>query len=234
MMRVWWTIPNGVGAWEWRPTTPELFDAECVVEDDGTQYLKYAEEIPGPPEPYMGLPAGQSFVDTTALFAQEANLLPTNLIITWIEGHRAVRWDRTMDRWTRHTVALREDGPAVSRPVSEPELSERILLEAEAHDWSPVMTAGEIAVSLLGLTPISTRRDMIAKQVRRNQAAIQRSVSALAEKLAVDLRHEFPGWTITREESGNWTAIREGTGIVTAGTSPDLRDKLRKFYNGLS
>jgi hypothetical protein len=232
MIRVWWTIPNSAAAWEWRPTKPQLFDATRVVEDDGTQYLNYVEEISGPPKPYVGLPIGQPLADTTALFAQEANLVPTNLIITWIEGRRAARWDRTMNRWTRHAVALREDGPAVSPPVSEPDVPERIMLEAEEYGWSPVMAAGATAMALLGLTPIPTRGDALAQQVQRNQNAIRKSVSTLAERLAVELRHEFPGWSITREESGNWTAIREGTGIVTAGASSELRDKLRHFYNG--
>jgi hypothetical protein len=231
-MRVWWTIPTSDVAWEWRPAIPQLFDAKRVVEDDGTQYLEYTEEIPGPPQPYMGLPAGQGLLDFTALFAQEANVTPTNLIITWLEGHRAVRWDRTMDRWTHHTVTLREDRPAVSPPADEAaEIPERIILDAETFGWSPVQTAGHIAVSLLGLTPVSTSRDTLARQVEKNQNTIRRSLSTLAEKLAVELRREFPGWTIKREDSGNWTAIREGTGVVTAGTSYELREKLRTFYN---
>ena len=172
MMRVWWTIPASAVAWEWRPAIPVLFDAKRVVEDDGTQYLEYTEEIPGPPLPYMGLPAGQGFIDTTALFAQEANLLPTNLIVTWLEGRVAVRWDRTMDRWTFHTVGRREGRPAVSSPASVPDLPERVLLDAEKYGWSPVKTAGNIAVSLLGLTPISTSRDIIAGQVEKNQNAV--------------------------------------------------------------
>jgi hypothetical protein len=182
MMRVWWTVPASAVAWEWRPSVPQLFDAKRVVEEDGTQYLDYTEEIPGPPLPYMGLPAGQGFIDFTALFAQEANLVPTNLIVTWLEGRHAVRRDRTMDRWTRHVVTQRDDRPAVSPPDSVPEIPERIVLEAEEYGWSPAKAAGKIAVGLLGLTPIPTSRDTIAHQVEENQNAIRRSVGVLAEK----------------------------------------------------
>ena len=63
MLRVWWTVPGSAVAWEWRPAVPRLFAAKRVVAADGIEYLEYGEEIPGPPRPYMGLPAGQGLAD---------------------------------------------------------------------------------------------------------------------------------------------------------------------------
>lgn len=171
MLRVWWTVPGSAVAWEWRPAVPRLFAAKRVVAADGIEYLEYGEEIPGPPRPYMGLPAGQGLADFTALFAQEANVTPANLVVTWLEGRTAVRWDRTAGRWTRHTVELRGGRPAVGPPDRVPEIPERIVLDAETYDWGPVRAAGRIAVGLLGLTPIPTGRDVLARQVEENQDA---------------------------------------------------------------
>jgi hypothetical protein len=184
MIRVWWTIPDSAVAWEWRPAKTRLVEATRVVEDDGSQYLQYADQSHGPGA-YMGLPIGQPLADTTALFAQEANIVPRNLIITWIEGRSATRWDRNKNHWTCHAVTLRLDAPRVGPPRSTPDIPEDLKRPGELLRWDPVKAAGEIAVRLLGLTRVPTSKDALALEVEQNQVAIYTAgaSSELREKL---------------------------------------------------
>ncbi len=96
-IRLWWTIPCSNVAWSWQP--PLLVDAELTVED-GHEHLIPGNPIAGAPATYTR----QSLADLTALFAQEANLLPQGMTITWLTPDTAVRWNRPSNSWTRHQV----------------------------------------------------------------------------------------------------------------------------------
>jgi hypothetical protein len=55
------------------------------------------------------------------------------------------------------------------------------------------------------------------------------NTSALITRLINDLSSEFPGWVISREDSGRWAAIRTNWGAVYGQSSNELRDRLRQY-----
>jgi hypothetical protein len=57
-------------------------------------------------------------VDTTALFAQEANLLPSSVCIFWIGDQAAVSWTRSTGALRHHPVTAGRF-PTVHSPDAE-------------------------------------------------------------------------------------------------------------------
>lgn len=57
-------------------------------------------------------------------------------------------------------------------------------------------------------------------------------LAALRVNLQRQLRGEFPGWQITFEESGQWSAIRPDAGVVNATSAAELRDRLQNLSQG--
>lgn len=54
------------------------------------------------------------------------------------------------------------------------------------------------------------------------------STSALITRLIKELQAEFPGWAISREDSGRWVAIRSRWGALYGQSASELRDRLRQ------
>lgn len=48
----------------------------------------------------------------------------------------------------------------------------------------------------------------------------------LVKRLENELESDFPGWLITREASGQWTASKPDWGTVHGQSAPELRDRL--------
>lgn len=53
-------------------------------------------------------------------------------------------------------------------------------------------------------------------------------VNSLVTRLESELEEEFPGWLITRESSGRWTATRTDWGSLYGKTAADLRARMRR------
>lgn len=53
-------------------------------------------------------------------------------------------------------------------------------------------------------------------------------LAAVGNHLLRELRDEFPGWNIQRED-GRWTAIRSGWGALYAQSAAELRERLRRI-----
>jgi hypothetical protein len=53
--------------------------------------------------------------------------------------------------------------------------------------------------------------------------------SALIKRLENDLAADFPGWLISREESGRWAATRHGWGVLYGQSAAELRNRLGRY-----
>lgn len=51
----------------------------------------------------------------------------------------------------------------------------------------------------------------------------------LFTRMEDDLEAEFPGWLVTREESGQWSAVRPSWGALYGQSATELRDRLLKY-----
>lgn len=57
-------------------------------------------------------------------------------------------------------------------------------------------------------------------------------LSALVARLENEIEAEFPGWLISRESSGRWTAVRPDWGLLYGDSAPELRARLRRYASG--
>ena len=110
-MKVWWTIPGSRVSWVWEPDDGTL--GEGHADAAGLRFEPRGRERArwGPGAPVDG----QAFADHTATFALEANIRPVDMAITWVDGHRAVRWQRATGEWSRHGATL-DDGTIALAP----------------------------------------------------------------------------------------------------------------------
>jgi hypothetical protein len=53
--------------------------------------------------------------------------------------------------------------------------------------------------------------------------------SPIFTRMEDDLEAEFPGWVVTREDSGRWSAVRPSWGALYGQSVTELRDRLLKF-----
>jgi hypothetical protein len=120
-LHVWWTISGSDVAWEWAPGEAVVC-AGRVVSAGGTLRFVAAEEW-APMWTSERTRAGfQAFKDLTALFAEEANVLPGDVRIFWLAGERAVSWCRSTGALCRYGMAGSAPGAialAGERPVGE-------------------------------------------------------------------------------------------------------------------
>jgi hypothetical protein len=57
---------------------------------------------------------------------------------------------------------------------------------------------------------------------------LEERFGAIGRHLHREICAEFPGWEITRDNDGTWSAVREGWGALYAQTGVELRDRLRR------
>lgn len=158
MLRLWWTIPAGRVAWEWRVNERRIVEAD---EASGERLAYRGSFEVG--RATMSLPAGQRLSSLTGTFLLETNSLPSQVIFTWIEGRTAVRWDRSRDRWTIHEAGRSDTGdPVVGPPRRE------LDVQVDERELDPVWAAGDIACRLLGLAPIPEAADVLDLAVAEN------------------------------------------------------------------
>jgi hypothetical protein len=62
-----------------------------------------------------------------------------------------------------------------------------------------------------------------------NSAGSALDTSRLIARLINDLNHEFPGWIISRDRSGRWSAARPNWGVLHGQCSAELRERLRQY-----
>ncbi|MFI0370394.1 hypothetical protein ACH35V_21205 [Actinomadura sp. 1N219] len=55
------------------------------------------------------------------------------------------------------------------------------------------------------------------------------AASMLIQRLGDGLKADFPGWLISREESGRWVADRPGWGVLYGQSAAELRRRLYRF-----
>ncbi|PRX99636.1 hypothetical protein [Allonocardiopsis opalescens] len=123
-MIVRWCVPGAAVQWEWPAEGRRYRVGARVVRPDGRTGMESAEThtAAGPPDGLLGDRPGTAFRELTALFAQEANVPPGAVAITWIADGTAVTWDRTTGAWTRHPVSRDPDGTVwVGPPAPLPE-----------------------------------------------------------------------------------------------------------------
>lgn len=90
-------------AWEWSPDEA-VVRAGRVVSAGGTLRFEGAEEW-APMWTSERVRAGfQAFKDLTALFAEEANVVPGEVRVFWLAGERAVSWCRSTGRLCRYSA----------------------------------------------------------------------------------------------------------------------------------
>jgi hypothetical protein len=53
--------------------------------------------------------------------------------------------------------------------------------------------------------------------------------SNLATRLANDLETRFPGWLISMDTWGQWSAVRPGWGVLYGRTAAELRERLEQY-----
>jgi hypothetical protein len=103
-LRVWWTIRGSDVAWEWSPDEA-LVRAGRLVPVDGALRFAGTEEWAPMWTSERTRASFQAFKDLTALFAEEANVVPGDVRIFWIAGERAVSWCRSTGVLCGHAVA---------------------------------------------------------------------------------------------------------------------------------
>jgi hypothetical protein len=57
-------------------------------------------------------------------------------------------------------------------------------------------------------------------------------LGALIRRLEAELEADFPGWLITHEASGRWSAKLPGWGQLHGDSAPQLRERLRLYARG--
>jgi hypothetical protein len=115
MLHVRWTTPRSVEAWEWIPDEALVCVGNLTGPDDAQTLEVHESWAPA----WTSLEKRQQcMVDTTALFAQEANLLPTNVCIYWIGDRAAVSWTRSTGVLRHHPVTAGRL-PTVHSPDAE-------------------------------------------------------------------------------------------------------------------
>lgn len=60
----------------------------------------------------------------------------------------------------------------------------------------------------------------------------QIDLGPLIRRLESELEADFPGWLITREASGRWSAQLPGWGELYGDSAPQLRERLRQYAQG--
>lgn len=115
MLHVRWTTPRASEAWEWIPDEATVFVGDLTGPDDAKSLEAHES---WPPSFTSREKQVQAMVDTTALFAQEANLLPTNMCIYWIGDDAAISWTRSTGVLRHHPVTAGRF-PAVHSPDAE-------------------------------------------------------------------------------------------------------------------
>jgi hypothetical protein len=102
-LRVWWTIRGSDEAWEWSPDGAVVRSGRLTAEGGALRFT--ASEEWAPMWTSVRTRASfQAFKDLTALFAEEANVLPGDVRIFWIAGERAVSWCRSTGTLWLHVV----------------------------------------------------------------------------------------------------------------------------------
>lgn len=59
---------------------------------------------------------------------------------------------------------------------------------------------------------------------------VEERLAVLGARLQRDMQAEFPAWQISREESGQWVAVRPGWGVMHARSAAELRVELRRSF----
>ena len=59
--------------------------------------------------------------------------------------------------------------------------------------------------------------------------AHEREPMPLFTRIENRLEEEFPGWLVTRDESGRWSAIRLTWGALYGQSATELRERLLKY-----
>jgi hypothetical protein len=117
MFHVRWTARGLADGWEWIPEEAEIWIGRLTGSEDAQSLWPFESmhSVWTSPEKRA---SHQAFADATALFAQEANLLPHDMCIYWIGDHDAVSWDRPNGVLRHHRVTA-GDWPTVHAPDAE-------------------------------------------------------------------------------------------------------------------
>lgn len=53
--------------------------------------------------------------------------------------------------------------------------------------------------------------------------------SALIRRIEGELEADFPGWLVSRDDSGRWVAVRPAWGALYGQSAVELRERLGRF-----
>jgi hypothetical protein len=102
-LRIWWAITGSDEAWEWSPDAAVVRSGRLTAEGGVLRFAASEEWAPMWTSEWTRA-SFQAFKDLTALFAEEANVLPGDVRIFWIAGERAVSWCRSTGTLWLHAV----------------------------------------------------------------------------------------------------------------------------------